>query len=211
MGNYEQFDEISNNNYSISGVFFIMSNRFSRIVCGFLSVVMCICSTVHVTNVSAEDVEIIPEYEDAIEVSALSVALKRGDGSFAEINKWTQVNNGDTLSLDFAWEALGNQQPPLTFVYDLSDALQNISLGAEQRIETADATYRIVGQTLYIDVAKGKSGRSGTCRLEGTVNLSNAEVDEQGITELKFLDKVMEAYAPSKVTGVSVQKSATEF
>ena len=187
-----------------------MNNRFSRIVCGFLSVVMCIFSTANVVNIKAEDIQIVPEYEDAITVNALSVALKRGDGSFAEINEWTQVNNGDKLSLDFEWTAKNNEQPPLTFVYDLSDALQNISLG-NQQIDTADATYRIVDQTLYIDIAKGKQGRSGTCRLEGIVDLSNATVDERGVTVLEFLDKSVYAYAPGKVTGVLVEKSAGEF
>ena len=32
-----------------------MNNKFSRIVCGFLSVVMCIFSTVNVVNVNAEE------------------------------------------------------------------------------------------------------------------------------------------------------------
>ncbi len=183
-----------------------MNNKFSRIVCGFLSVVMCIFSTVHVTNIRAEEVENIPVYNDAIDVTALSVALER-DGNFVEINRWTQVEDGDNLSLDFEWTARGTEQPPLTFVYDLSSVLQNISLD-NQVIPTADATYRIEGQTLYIDIAKGKSGRSGTCQLSGTIDLSNAEVDEGGITEIKFINKVLEAYAPGKVAGVGVHKQA---
>lgn len=188
-----------------------MNNKFSRIVCGFLSVVMCICSTVHMTNISAEEVEIIPEVEDAISVEALSIVLERGSGNYVEINEWTQVQNGDKLSLDFEWEALNDDiSPPVTFVYDMSDKLKNLSLD-EIEIPTADATYRVNGQKLYIEIAKGKAGRSGTCRLEGTVDLSGAEVDDAGVTQLQFVNKVVEAYAPSKVTGVLTEKVASEF
>ena len=188
-----------------------MNNKFSRIICGFLSVVMCICSTVHMTNISAEDEAPVPVVADAITATASSVTLKR-DGNFITIDDTTEVRDGDELSLNFAWETIEDDKniPPVTFSFDLSSQLKNISLD-EKTITTNDATYRIVGQMLYIDIAKGKSGRSGTCNLTGNIDLTDADVNDEGRTEVTFLNKTFWPKAPGLVSGLYVNKSAGTF
>ncbi len=187
-----------------------MNNRFSRIVCGFLSVVMCIFSTVNVVNIRAEDADSEP-VANAITATTTSITLVR-NGNNMEINNYTEVKDGDELSLKFAWETIEDHKniPPVTFSYDLSDVMKNISLD-EQTIKTTDATYRIVGQMLYIDIEKGKSGRSGTCSLSGTIDLDNAQVDNEGRIEISFVDMTLTPKAPSLVTGLQVNKSAGAF
>jgi len=187
-----------------------MNNKFSRIVCGFLSVVMCIFSTVNVVNVNAEDAASEP-VTGAITATTASISLVR-DNQNLVINEYTEVKHNDVLSLKFAWETIEDHKniPPVTFAYDLSSVMKNITLD-QQTITTIDATYRIVGQMLYIDIEKGKAGRSGTCSLSGKVNLDNAQVDNEGRTEITFIDMTLTPKAPSLVTGLQVNKSAGAF
>lgn len=160
-----------------------MKRCFLRIISGFLSIAMIICSVVNLSGVAFAENEVV---ENAITVTASSVSLKKGE-NYVEITDSTVVDNGDELALEFAWNTIDNLHlPPITFKYDLSSQLKNISI-ANQSIATTDATYRIEGQTLYIDIKSGSSGRSGSCSLKGTIDLSNAEVNDQGKTDIKFI------------------------
>jgi len=181
-----------------------MKSKFLRVLSGFLSLVMIVCSAVNLSEVVSAENQV---YENAITVNALSVTLKRGD-NFVEITDSTVIDNGDVLALEFAWETADDKySPPVTFKYDLSSQLKNISI-SNQKIPTIDATYRVEGQTLYIDIESGSSGRSGTCSLSGVIDLSKSSVDSNNKTEIKFIDKVLTPTVYSASPSLSVNKSA---
>ena len=146
-----------------------MDNRFSRIVCGILSVVMCITSTIHVTQVSADssdDITIV-ESTGILDVTTSEIKI---NGS--EITDSTTVNDGDTISLKFSWELnTAGYAAPIIFEYDLASQLHNVTLTDKELGNKNGTYYYIENDKLYIKITKGDYGRLGSCELSGTVDI----------------------------------------
>ncbi len=184
-----------------------MNNKFSRIVCGFLSVVMCICSTVHMANISAEETD--PNVHNANGVLDITTSEIRING--AEVTESTTVTDGSEVSLEFAWAlSTAGYEAPVTFVYDLSSQLKNIVLDVGSLGQSNGTYYSVKDNKLYIEITTGDYGREGRCNLKGKVNLENAELNNDKTVTLQLIKEV-DVLAPSKVAGVNAYKQAGAF
>ena len=189
-----------------------MSNRFSRIVCGILSVVMCIFSTAHVTKVSAA-VGTVYDVTNLNVISIQTTDICKINGS--AINSETQVKDGDTISVDFVWSQNPLIPPetypaPVTFAYNLTDSFYNVFV-ADQDLGTSitNTHYYIENNILYIEITEGTADRSGNCYLEGKV-----DIDQGDLTGDKVTVGIFDSFtvsAPSLLSEVSANKSAGEL
>ncbi|MGN1416021.1 MAG: hypothetical protein ACI4XF_04215, partial [Oscillospiraceae bacterium] len=138
----------------------------------------------------------VPVEQTGMTISAFSVKVNGN-----ELKKGDTVRNGDQLALTFKWELPNDHEyTDSTFVCDLTDKLNGISL-PEQSIPVGNiAIYTISDNKLYIQLLEGSIGRSGSCELSGTISVAKEQVDEDGKFTLKFFDKSIDVIAPEFTT-----------
>ena len=93
-----------------------------------------------------------------------------------------------------------------TFYVDLNDQLKGIDLGDQDILVGDRARYFIRDNVLYIQLLTGSSGRNGSCSLDGIIDLTGIDTDEDGGFELNFAGEVVDVIAPEKVPGLWVDK-----
>ncbi len=179
-----------------------MNNRFSRIVCGFLSVVMCIFSTVNVANVRAEETV----YKDVLDIISSSATINN-----QPITSDTVVRDGDAIKFNLVWELNdGGYKPPATFEVDLNLShvnLQDMTIGG-----TPSVSYEIKDSKLYITLKEGELGRDGSCSFEGTLNIKNKnDLSADNRVTITYLDKTFTPKTNQFATGLWLNKSAGTF
>lgn len=186
-----------------------MNNRFSRIVCGFLSVVMCIFSTVNVANIKAEDETPITEVYGALQIPSANPATTKPTVitlNGQPITPDTVVSNNDKLSVSFSWSLPDTYDiENNVFVYDLG-INENVKVDYDATIE--DAKYEIIDSKLYLTLLSGESGREGGCTFEGTVSIDDTALIDGGTVEITVLGETFYLKAPSLTPSLWVEKSA---
>ena len=185
-----------------------MNNRFSRLVCGFLSVVMCIFSTVHVTNISAAGMVHDVTNSNVITIGTSEICKING----SPITPSTEAKNGDSISVNFVWSQnpeipISEYPAPVTFAYNLSSHFHNVNIGNQDLGTSITNThYYIEDNILYIEITEGTADRSGKCYLEGTI-----DIDQSDLQDEKAIVKLFNSYtlpAPSLIANVTAGKSA---
>ena len=189
-----------------------MRRRIFRVLSAVMSVVMLIFSGVTPLSIAALEGNTVDGNAILTIVSAEASINK------TPITEGQEVHNGDLLSISLEW-SLSNgtvPDPPVTIKYNMADKLKGISIN-EQEMKARDsegniiAIYKVIGQDIYIELIEGHSGRSGSCSLDGVIDLSSTSVDEDGDFEIEYFGKTTVLNAPDTVPAFSASKSAVSF
>ncbi|MBQ8614137.1 MAG: Cna B-type domain-containing protein [Ruminiclostridium sp.] len=184
-----------------------MERKFSRIISGIMSVVMFVFSVVNIPGFAAVDTE--NAIEDILDITALSVTL-----GGEELTNETVIDSSkldQELKILFEWELnVAGYEPPVTFKYDLSENLQNITISPSS-LDVTDASYYVDGQTLYITLKDGYDGRSGKYTLSGELELQAGDLNSDNRVVIQAMDKIVTPTAPALVSGLWAYKSAGSF
>lgn len=188
-----------------------MKRRIFRVISALMSVVMLMFSGVMPLSIAADE-GTFPG-NGVLNITGQYAKINRSDIAEGQV-----VHNGDELSIGLAWELESDSfAPPVTFEYDMSDELKGISL-KEQTVPVADpdtgrvtAIYTISGQTIYIQLLEGISGRRGDCELSGVIDLSSAQVDENGDFTIEYFGKTLDLNTPDTTPTFSVSKWDSSF
>ncbi len=184
-----------------------MERKFSRIISGIMSVVMFVFSVVNIPGFAAVDTE--NAIEDILDITALSVTLGGEELTNETVIDSSKLNQ--ELKILFEWELnVAGYDPPVTFKYDLSENLQNITISPSS-LDVTDASYYVDGQTLYITLKDGYDGRSGKYTLSGELDLQAGDLNSDNRVVIQAMDKVITPTAPALVSGLWAYKSAGSF
>ena len=188
-----------------------MKRRVFRAISALMSVVMLLFSGVMPLGIAADEGTV--NGNDILTIVSAEASINN-----APIATGQEVRNGDLLSLSLEW-TLSNgtvTEPPVTIKYNMSDKLKGISIN-EQELKVRDsqgnviAIYKVIGQDIYIQLIEGHSGRSGSCSLDGVIDLSSVAVDEEGDFTVEYFGKSVVLNAPDTVPAFSASKSASSF
>ncbi len=178
-----------------------MNNRFARIVCGFMSVIMFVFSAVNIVPTMKAAAEVV---DNVINVTEYSATING-----QEINDYMTVKNGDVFVLDLKWTVTSDAYAaPVTFKYNLN--LKNVDLDGWEYAAT-HARYYVSGGYLYIELEQGSAGRSGSCRIEGELNIDKTTVNSDNKTVISYINKVYNPYTYQFKSDLWVSKSAGDF
>ncbi len=153
---------------------------------------------------------------DAISVEDANITVTASEITIngTELTQDTEVKTGDKLKFKFEWEMPENfTYVNGTFYYDFTESLYGITLGT-QNITVYDpegvptAVYSLNNGILTIRLLKGSSDRSGSCNLEGTIDLTDVETDSDGKFTLKLVDKEFVVIASERIPGLWTTKAA---
>lgn len=180
-----------------------MNNRFARIVCGFMSVVMFIFSALNIVpTISAAETAV----EGVIDVTEYSATING-----QEINDYMTVKNNDEFVLNLAWNVTSDAyEAPVTFKYDLK--LKNVNLdGWSSQPISGNAKYYVQDGFLFIELINGSAGRRGTCNIKGTLDIAENSVDSNNKTVVGFIEKEFHPYTYQFNNNLWISKNSGSF
>ncbi len=157
-------------------------------------------------RVSAED-------ETLIDAKAIGMVIS-GTATLngAPITEGMEVTNGDKLALSVKWslpDDLNHQYVKGHFFYDLNPLLKGITLtDAVIPVEDNSALYIVENNVLHIKLLTGSSSRSGTCGLDGTINVAREDLTDSTHVDLQFITALPTVVVTNYLPGVSVSKSS---